>query len=47
VPAEKINISGFSGAPVIDSNGFVIGVIYGGDESVIVTPIIKVANHLR
>lgn len=45
--SEKINLRGFSGAPVIDSNGFVIGVIYGGDESVIVTPITKVANHLR
>ena len=32
-PEQEFNASGFSGAPVVDNNGLVVGVLSGGIES--------------
>lgn len=48
----KFSMSGFSGAPVIDSNGYIVGVLSGGGEIggqlyLTVTPITKLKNYLK
>jgi hypothetical protein len=50
--AVKFDISGFSGAPVIDSDGYIIGLLSGGGEIegelyLVVEPISKVENYLK
>lgn len=51
-PEESFDLSGFSGAPVLDSNGYVVGVLSGGGESagktfLAAAPISGLKNYLE